>query len=145
MRSLLTISALIEPVAGLALLSCPSEFVSLLVGEPIETSAALTVARVGGAALFALGIACGFARGDSRSRAAKGLVAAMLLYNAATAVILAFAGIRLEMHGMLLWPGVGLHAALAAWCVACVAQSAKRMSGSPRAIGISAPSKMNKG
>jgi hypothetical protein len=145
MRSLLTATALVEAGAGLALLCCPSEFVSLLVGEPIETSAALTAARVGGAALLALGIACGFARGDSRSRAAKGLVAAMLLYNAATAAILAFAGIRLEMHGVLLWPGVVLHAALAAWCIACLVQSAKRMSGSPQAIGISAPTKMNKG
>jgi len=68
----------------LALLGWPSATVALLVGAPLEAPAALTVARVGGAGLLALGVACWFARGDTQSRAASGLVAAMLLYNIAT-------------------------------------------------------------
>jgi hypothetical protein len=137
MRSLLTISALVEPVAGIALLCCPAAAARLLVGEALEAPAAATVARVGGAGLLALGVACWFARGDSHSGAAKGLVAAMLLYNVATVAILAFAGAGLGLHGVLLWPGVGLHAIMALWCILCLAQSAKRTAGSARAIGNS--------
>lgn len=104
----------------------------------------MTVARVGGAGLLALGVACWCARGDSHSRAAKGLVAAMLLYNVATVAILAFAGAGLGLHGVLLWPGVVLHAIMALWCIACLVQSAKRTAGSARAIGNSISSTLNK-
>jgi hypothetical protein len=48
------------------------------------------------------------------------LIAAMLLYNVATAAALAFAGIGLRLHGIALWPAVVLHAAMAVWCVACL-------------------------
>jgi hypothetical protein len=129
MRSLLTLTALIEPVAGLALLGCPSTATRLLVGESLETEAAATVARIGGAGLLAIGAACWFARGDSRSRAAKGLVAGTLLYNVAAVCILADAGLGRGLHGVLLWPGVLLHALMALWCAACFRQSAKRTIG----------------
>ena len=91
---------------------------AFLLGASIEGPTALTVARVGGAGLLALGVACWLARGDANSRAAKGLVAAMLLYNVATVAILTYAGIGLGLYGVLLWPGVVLHAAMAVWCVA---------------------------
>ena len=79
MKALQTATAVIELGAGFALLCFPSITVELLVGAPLETPAALTVARVGGAGLLALGVACWLARGDTQSRAARGLVAAMLL------------------------------------------------------------------
>ena len=47
----------------------------------------------------------------------------MLLYNVATVAVLAFAGVGLELHGMLLWPAVILHAVMAVWCVACLGRS----------------------
>ncbi len=79
MKTLHTATAVIELGAGLALLCFPSATVALLVGAPLETAPALTVARVGGAGLLALGVACWLSRGDTQSRAAKGLIAAMLL------------------------------------------------------------------
>jgi hypothetical protein len=94
--------------------------VSLLVGAPLETPAASSVARVGGAGLLALGVACWFARDDAQSRAARGVVAAMLLYNAAAIAVLAFAGLGFGLRGVALWPAVVLHAVMAAWCVACL-------------------------
>jgi hypothetical protein len=117
-KTLLTVIAVIELGAGLALLSCPSAMVALLVGAPLEAPAALTVARVGGAGVFSLGVACWLSRGDAQSRAASGLVAAMLLYNVATVAVLAFAGIGFGLHGLALWPAVVLHAVMAVWCVA---------------------------
>lgn len=120
MKTLHTVTAEIELGAGAALLCWPSATVAILVGAPLETPAALTVARVGGAGLLALGVACWLARGDTQSSAARGLVAAMLLYNVAAVAILAFAGIGLGLRGEALWPAVVLHAVMAIWCVACL-------------------------
>jgi hypothetical protein len=120
MRPLLNATAVIEFGAGLALLACPSASVALLLGAPLDAPAAMTVARVGGAGVLSLGVACWLARGDANSRAARGLVAAMLLYNVATVVILAYAGIGFGLSGVALWPGVALHAVMAVWCVECL-------------------------
>jgi hypothetical protein len=114
-KALHTVTAVIELGAGLALLCWPSVTVALMVDAPLEAPAALTVARVGGAGLLALGVACWLARGDTQSRAARGLVAAMLLYDVA--------GIGLGLHGVALWPAVVLHAVMTVWCVACLRRS----------------------
>jgi hypothetical protein len=116
--TLFTATAVIELGAGLALLTCPSATAGLLLGAPLEASASLTVARVAGAALLALGVACWLARGDAHRRAARGLVAAMVLYNFGVAVILGAAGIRSQPVGIALWPAVMLHAAMTVWCIA---------------------------
>jgi hypothetical protein len=118
MKALPIVTAVIEVGAGLALLGFPSAVAMLLLGTPLDTPAALTVARVAGAGLLALGVACWLARGDTQSPAARGLVGAMLLYNVAAVAVLAFAGIGFGLHGALLWPAVILHAGMAAWCVA---------------------------
>ena len=116
MKSLYSVTAVIELGAGLALLCCPSATVALLVGAPLEGAPALTAARVGGAGLLALGVACWLARGDTHSRAASGLIAAMSLYNVAAVAVLGFAGIGFGLHGLALWPAVVLHAVMTAWC-----------------------------
>jgi hypothetical protein len=119
MKNLLTVSALFELGAGAALLCCPSATVVLLLGSGLDTSAAMTLGRVAGAALLALGAACLFARDDG-SHAARGLVRAMVLYNLAVAAILAVAGIGSGLIGIALWPAVVIHAAMAAWCISCL-------------------------
>ena len=118
MNCLLTITATIETGTGVALLVMPTAVVRLLLAAPLETDAAITLGRVGGAGLLALGIACRLAHGDARSRAARGLVAAMVLYNFGVAVILGAAGIRSQPVGIALWPAVMLHAAMTVWCIA---------------------------
>jgi len=120
MKNLLTVTAGIEAATGLALLGLPSLVVSLLLGGSLDTPAALVVARVTGAALLSLGVACWLARNDEKSRAAVGVVTAMLMYNVAAVAVLAYAGIGLGLSGIGLWPAVLLHAALAAWCIACL-------------------------
>jgi hypothetical protein len=116
--ALFTATAVIEVGAGLALLCIPSAAVQILLGVPLEAPGALAVARVGGVALLALGVACWLARGDTKSRASRALIAAMVIYNLGVAAVLGTAGTRLSPVGFVLWPvAVVLHAAMAVWCI----------------------------
>jgi len=83
----------------------------------------MMLGRVAGGALLALGVACWLARDDTQSRAARGLVAAMLIYNIAVAAFLAYSGLGLGLHGVTLWPVVIVHAVMAAWCAGCLRRS----------------------
>jgi hypothetical protein len=116
MNCLLKLTAFIEVVTGLALLVVPVFVVRLLLGAEIS-GAAIPLGRVAGVALLALGIACWLAGGDTKSRAARGLVMAMLMYNIGVAVIFTAAGIQSQMIGIALWPAVILHVAMGVWCV----------------------------
>jgi len=120
MKTLLTITAVLEAVTGLALLLSPPVIAALLLGASLNAPAALTVGRLAGAALLTLGVACWLARDDGPSRAVYGLVAAMLLYNTAVAALVAVAGIASRLDGVGLWPVVVLHVAMAGWCIACL-------------------------
>jgi hypothetical protein len=119
-RSLLIVTALAETGVGLLLLLSPPLVAGLLLGVSLDASAALIVGRIAGAALLSLGGACWLARDDGPSRARRGLVAAMLLYNCAAGAVLAHAGAGVRLVGVLMWPAVALHAALAVWCIVCL-------------------------
>jgi hypothetical protein len=116
-NSLYVATAVIEAGAGLALLFMPSAAANLLLGTPLQEPAACVVARVGGAGLLTLGVACWLTRGDTESSAARGLVTAMVVYNLVVALVLAAAGLRSQPVGIILWPAVILHAAMTAWCI----------------------------
>jgi hypothetical protein len=120
MKPLLLFSAACEAAIGLALLVSPSVVASLLLGSALDAPGALAVARVAGAALLSLGLACWLASGDGQSHAGRGVVAAMLLYNVGAVLVLAHARLGLGLSGVGLWPAVGLHTALACWCVTCL-------------------------
>lgn len=115
MKLLLIIAAVIEAGAGLALLLIPTVAVTALLGAPLDTSAGLVAARIAGAALAALAIACWQAK-KGRSPA-SGVVEAMSFYNFAAAMVLVYAGIRLDLRSALLWPAIVLHFCLGVWCV----------------------------
>ena len=66
MKRLLIVTAVIELGAGLALVGLPSAAVALLLGSPLDAPAAVTLGRLAGAALFALGVACWLAHYDAR-------------------------------------------------------------------------------
>lgn len=119
-RYLLIVSASIEVGTGLTLAIAPAVLVTLLLGAGIETPAGWVVARLAGSALVALGTACWLARNDEQSQSTRGIMVAMLIYNAAAAALLAGAGMASGLSGPALWPAVLLHAALAMWCTACL-------------------------
>jgi len=121
MKSLLATTAILEGATGLALLALPTVPVSILVGAPLETPAALAVARIAGAALLALAVACWMSRSVPQSNAARSIVAAMLIYNVATVAILVHARVGAGLAGVGLWPAATLHAALTVWCAASLA------------------------
>jgi hypothetical protein len=132
MRALLIITAIVEAGAGVALLAVPSTLARLLVGGPLDTPAASAIGRIEGAALIALAAACWSARDDVASRATRGIVAAMLLYNCGAIAVLLHAAIS----GV---PGIGLlltaavHAGLAVACLLCLAGSRNAVPGMPAA------------
>lgn len=114
------LTAAAEGATGLALVAWPPMVASMLLGASLDSPAALVMARVGGAALLCIAAACWMARNDRQSRAARGLLAGLLLYNSAAAAVLVHAGAGLGLSGIGLWPAAFLHAALALWCIACL-------------------------
>ena len=117
MKLLLIIAAVVEAGAGLTLLLMPIVGTSALLGTPLDTPTGLVAARIAGAALVALAIACWQSRNGQRGSPATGVLEALLFYNFATAMVLVYAGIRLDLHGALLWPAIVLHLCLGVWCV----------------------------
>ena len=117
---LLIVTALVETPIGLMLLFSPARVVPFLLGTSLDAPASLVVARIAGAALLSLACACWLARDDGPNRAVRGLVAAMLLYNSVAVAVFATAGAGARLVGLLTWPAVALHAALAVWCIECL-------------------------
>jgi hypothetical protein len=116
MKLLLATTAVLEAGIGIGLLAAPSVVAQVLLGATLDAPASVTVARVAGAALLTIAVACWLARSDARSCAARGLVSAMVLYNLGAAIILACAGLQAQA-GIGLWPAVVLHVAMTGWCV----------------------------
>jgi hypothetical protein len=119
MRNLLKTSAFVELGAGIAALALPTLLATILLGGSLDPTG-LAVTRLAGVALLSLAVACWRAVPDAQSRAARGVVAAMLLYNVGVATLFAALRFGLGMHGIALLPAAALHAALAVWCVSCL-------------------------
>jgi hypothetical protein len=98
MNNVLVLAAVVEVATGVALLLVPSLVGHLLLGAEL-TGVAMTVARVTGIALIALGVACW---------PGTPLVG-MLTYSAAVTLYLAYVGFTEGVVGTLLWPTVFLH------------------------------------
>ncbi len=113
-QKILAFAALVEIGTGLVLMLDPGIVVTLLLGA--ETSVVdIPFGRCFGIALLALGPACW----PSRERIESSLPAfrGMLIYNVLIALYLAYLGAARHLVGLLLWPGVALHAVVAALLV----------------------------
>jgi hypothetical protein len=116
-KSLLIITAVFEVLTGLALLASPSRAGVSLTGSPIDSAAGVIVARVAGAALLAIGVACWLARDHGHSAGGHALIWGLLTYNVAAAAVLGFAGIASAANGPAIWPGTAAHVGLAVFCI----------------------------
>lgn len=125
MKSVLAVTAVLEVGAGLALLVLPSMACAQLFGSAPDTPAGVTVARIAGAALVAIGLTCWFARHDVQSRAVRGLVSTLVLYNAVVLAVLVHAGLGLGLSSDGLWPAAFVHAVMAVWCAVSLSSSRK--------------------
>lgn len=116
----LAFAAAIEVGTGLVLQIVPAIVITLLLGG--ESSAVGTqIGRCFGIALIALGVSCWpRASGPEIRRPA---LHAMLVYNALIALYLAYLGALEHTSGLLLWPGVALHAVMALMLVRVERQS----------------------
>jgi hypothetical protein len=103
MKRVLALAAVSEAATGVALLVVPSLVGQLLFGAEL-TGIAVTVARVTGIALIALGVACW---------PGTPLVG-ILTYSAAVTLYLAYVGLAGGLTGIFLWPAVVLHVILTA-------------------------------
>jgi hypothetical protein len=119
MKNFLTVSAVAETGAALMLLVLPATLTAWLFGTALVDPAATTVARIAGAGMLALGIACALGRALPADHGALVLVRAMGVYHALAAAVLTHAGLGLGLSGFALWPIAGTHAALAVWAVVC--------------------------
>lgn len=101
MKKVLIFAAVSEAATGAALLVAPSLVGQLLLGAEM-TGITMTVARVAGIALIALGVACW--PGTP--------LLGMFTYSTAVMLYLAYAGFAGDLTGILLWPAVVLHMVL---------------------------------
>jgi hypothetical protein len=114
-KTLLTAKCVVEVLAGLALALLPTLSASLLLGSQANVPVGTVIARIAGSALLTLGIACWLARHDSQSRAASGLLMALLFYDTAVVGTLLYARFGMGLFAIGLWPAVALHSGLGLW------------------------------
>jgi hypothetical protein len=122
LRLLLTLCGGLEILAGVAALIIPGPMLSLLLGGPVDPIASV-LARLFGAGVFALGLACLKARSDVASPAGLAVSLGITAYNFLAAVVLLWTAAESGLGGTLLWAaGVG-HAALGLLFVSAIVKS----------------------
>ena len=113
LKLLLPLAGGLEILTGSAALIIPAPMVSLLLGVSMDPIASV-LARLFGAGVFALGLACLKARHDVGSPGGVAVSIGITAYNVLAAVVLIWAAAGLGLGGLLLWgAGIG-HATLGA-------------------------------
>ena len=110
MKKILAFSVVAEIGTGLVLMIDPAIVVALLLGIDVS-GVGIALGRCFGIALLTLGIACW--PGGRHAAGGSSPFWAMLTYNSLIALYLAFLGTVRHVGGLLLWPAVTLHAAVA--------------------------------
>ncbi len=108
LTKVIAFSAIAELATGLALIAMPAVGIALLLG-PMESANVVTVTRLTAIALIALGLACW----PTGHRTGVAAFRALLTYNLLVAAYFAYLCVGQQLGGILLWPVVVLHAAIA--------------------------------
>ena len=107
-RYLVMASAWLEIVVGVIFITVPDAPCVFLFGAKPE-GIGMPLARWLGVGLLAVGIACVPSKTAGSRRSA---VLGLFVFNAGLAILLASVGVVTAAHGLLLWPGAILHAAI---------------------------------
>lgn len=109
---LLSAGGILEAGAGLMLLFLPSQIAAAVLRSPLDP-AGQALARLGGAGLLALGVACWYARNTPLTAAALGVARAFLVYNVLAAVTLALVFLPISSGNPIVVGASALHGLLA--------------------------------
>jgi hypothetical protein len=110
-RNLLTIAAVLECLAGLALITAPGAIAGLLIGSGLNVAGSI-ISRIGGFGLLALGVACFGARAESSGSARSGTLIAITLYNISAGLFLIACAGMAETRGIVLAVAGSIHLGL---------------------------------
>ncbi len=124
LRLLLTLSGGIELLTGLLVLISPATAVALLLGGALDSIAAV-LARLCGAGMFALGLACLRARDDVGNPAGLAVSIGITSYNVLAAVVIIWAAAGLGLGGLILWAAGITHAVLGGLFVSALVASSE--------------------
>lgn len=120
----LIVTAVFEAGVGLIMLVVPAVPLARFLQVDQPTVPMLFLARIAGAALVGIAVACWFACSDTSGGASRGLLLGVLVYDVAAAGILAITGLEdASLSNPMLWGAVGAHVVLALWCVACLREA----------------------
>jgi hypothetical protein len=109
-KTVVMTAAWLEIVTGVAFLTVADVPCRLLIAAEPE-GAGIVLARFAGVGLLALGIAC---LPSTVTRSRRRAVFGLFVLNFGVAILFAWVGLATTLRGVLLWPVVGLHAAIAA-------------------------------
>lgn len=98
-------SAVIEILTSVALLFAPTVVIGLLLGD-VLSPVGITVSRILGIGMFALGVAVWEIAGRAANPASR---IGICIYNIGVAGLLVVSGAAGHGEGLLLWPAAGLH------------------------------------
>ena len=107
MKNILTLTAIVEILTGLAMLIVPTLVGELLLGEKL-IGVTIPIAKMLGIALTALGVACW---------PNCNTICGMLAYSSLATIYLTIVAFEGEFVGKLLWSAIVLHAILTALLV----------------------------
>ncbi|MBC7449995.1 MAG: hypothetical protein H7259_00745 [Cytophagales bacterium] len=113
MKTLLTFTAIIEALTGLALIVASSLLSEVLLGQTINETQGIIIAMVAGVALCSLAAGCWFLREDA---AASGMVKALVCYNAGIVFIFVFSMLTTELRSIPFALVAFFHFGCAVWC-----------------------------
>ena len=105
----IVVAALVEVLTGLVLITFPGVFVRLVYGAD-ATGVVITLGRMTGFGLLALGIACWPERG---ARVSSPAVRGLLTYNVLLTALFTYLAISRVAGGLFFWPALALHVVLA--------------------------------
>ena len=104
----IVVAALVEVLTGLTLMTFPGVFVRLVYGAD-ATGVVITLGRMTGFGLLALGVACWPERG---ARVSSPAVRGLLIYNALLTALFIYLAISRVPAGLFFWPALALHVVL---------------------------------